>query len=409
MPISLDPQLIEYRFPVILHINDVLPHIDGREEFRAMDRGDHITVDYLFVAEDTFPAIYLPGYDNRRNTVLRECRGLVFDKATGVIIRRGPQKFFNYEERTETKYLPLDKGDFVWMEKLDGSLVAPFKPTNGRLIWGTMAGETDYSEFVNDYVAKNPQYIEVANFLIDNGWTPSFEYCSRRNKVVIDHPFDRLVLHTVRNIISGEYLPYEQMKAFETYGIEVAEKLPLSFDEVLSNMDTAEGIEGYILRFASGHMVKFKTEWYRLLHGCVTGIRFEKDALKLILGGMLDDAKAFMPEDLLNKIEKHSDDVYEGLLESTEYIVKCVWEAEDDGLDRKAVAARFKDDPYFHFIMPAYDDLIDMANRREKMSDTLGTMTFRRLQNTIYEKTWSQTWVDRYRFLYGNKRLDLHE
>lgn len=403
---------VQYKFPVILNIADVLPFIEGKEEFKVMDRGDHLTIDYLFVGPNTFPAILTLEEATRENTVLRECRGLIFDKDTGKIIRRGPHKFFNHRERDETSWMdyPTFNSNYVLLEKLDGSLIAPFKNSEGRMIWGTMAGETDYSEFVNAFVAYHPQYVEVANFLIDNGWTPAFEFCSRKNKVVVDHPVDRLVLHTVRHMISGEYLPIEQVRAFSAYGVEVVDII--EFEQKGKNDNFAHAFraqkewvdtEGFIVRFDSGHMVKLKTDWYCNLHGCVTGIRFEKDVVAIIFNNRLDDLIPFLTEDMIERMEEYSVEVNDELSKTTDYIVTQVQDCLNKEMDRKAIASRYNGHPFFLWIMQCYVDATE--NRREKMSDTLHTMTFRRLRKLIGEHTFSQSWIDRYRFLYGNKRF----
>ncbi|AGR47967.1 putative RNA ligase [Sinorhizobium phage phiM12] len=397
-----DNTFVHYKFPAILHVSDMIEAIKGREEFRMTDRGDHLVFNYAFTTAETFP--HVNSGDDRTAMLLRECRGIAFDKATGTIIRRPPHKFFNYKERRETLNPNFDELRYDFLEKMDGSCISVYR-IGGKLIWGTPAGETDYSPMVEEFVKDNPQYIELANYLIDLNWTPSFEFCSRKNRVVLDHPVDRLVLHSVRNWYTGEYLPYDQMLNFEQLNIEVVHRHNFKrIESVLDYLENLQDSEGLVLRFENGHMIKLKCEWYCNLHGVTTGIRFEKDVLNLIINDLLDDAKPFLPEDMAKRLEDYSNEVYDGLLESTRYIAGCIHDAIRENLNKKQLAERHEHDPFFMFIARGFDDAVN--HRFEKMSDTIETVTFRRLKKEA-SMTSSQTWIDKRRYLYGNKRFDI--
>ena len=45
---------MHYKFPEIRTINDVLPHIAGRDEFIVADKGDYTVINYMVSMADTF-------------------------------------------------------------------------------------------------------------------------------------------------------------------------------------------------------------------------------------------------------------------------------------------------------------------------------------------------------------------
>jgi len=88
---------MHYTFPTITHINDVLPAIQGRDEFIIARKDGYQVVNYAVAFEDTFPPVMTGGdptiqtlddvYDEVA-AVRRECRGLIFDDEGNLISRR---------------------------------------------------------------------------------------------------------------------------------------------------------------------------------------------------------------------------------------------------------------------------------------------------------------------------------
>ena len=91
-------------FPTFNHIDDVIPHIEGWDEFKVMDKGWYTVINYVVAFEETFSYDSHDGSDSYLNTnIRRECRGLIFDNETGNLISRPYHKFFNAGERDETQ------------------------------------------------------------------------------------------------------------------------------------------------------------------------------------------------------------------------------------------------------------------------------------------------------------------
>lgn len=193
---------MKYPFPIIRHIDDVLPHIEGCKDFIVAKKDGYDVINYVVAGNDTFPIVQTVG-----DAIRRECRGLIFCSRTGQLLRRPLHKFFNLGERTET--LP-DAVDFrephFILDKLDGSMIAPFM-LHGRLRWGTKMGLTDVASQAEDWVEQHPKYLTFAAQMVSGGFTPIFEWCSPLNQIVIRHDVSDLFLLAVRHIMTGQYVP----------------------------------------------------------------------------------------------------------------------------------------------------------------------------------------------------------
>lgn len=320
---------MHFPFPTINHIDEVIEAIKGRPEFVVAKRDGFQVINYFVNMEDTFPPVNeVAGGSKkdreakkRRNAILRECRGLVFDYEGKVIARRF-HKFFNVGERLET--LP-DKIDLTkphhLMEKLDGSMITPIPITkNGELTirWGTKMGTTDVASQAEKFVKENPEYEAMARRCVTLNLTPIFEWLSRKQRIVVDHPEDKLVLLAIRNNVTGEYDKFENMRErtmalFPSIPVVKIYSTGQDILSVMNDVNKEEGSEGFIIRFDDGHMVKIKTEWYVRIHKAKEILKFEKDILSLIVNEKLDDVIPLLTDDEINRIRKYESDVVEGI------------------------------------------------------------------------------------------------
>lgn len=193
---------MHYKFPVINTIDDVLPHIKGRDEFIVAEREFGTVVNYMVSMPDTFD---MAGPDDLGGAIRRECRGLKF-YPNGEIAARVFHKWFNVGEKEETlpHHIDMTKPHTI-EEKLDGSMLHPMM-VNDEIRWMTKMGITEVSAQAEEYAIKNPKYQNFAYWCIKEGLTPLFEWCSLKQRIVISYPEDKLVLLAVRNNITGEYL-----------------------------------------------------------------------------------------------------------------------------------------------------------------------------------------------------------
>lgn len=276
---------MNYEFPPIQHISDVRPLVENRDEFViSVDEDTGITsIDYVVMTSDTFPPVI-----DLESAILRECRGIKF-YSDGSVAARPYHKFFNAGERDETQLhnIPMERSA-VWMEKLDGSMVHPVY-VDDRIRFCTRKGLTEVANMADNSRANTDAVNKMCRDTITRGMTPIFEFCSRKNRVVVDHPVDRLVLTGVRSNYDGHYMPYEDMvHVAELYGIEVVKVVEADFMSYRRFLDSYDG-EGVVVRFSNGHMLKMKTDWYLRIHKAMEKIVFEKDVIGLIVNGELDD------------------------------------------------------------------------------------------------------------------------
>ena len=323
---------MQYQFPVINHINDVLPAIEGRKEFVVAQRDGFTVINYVVAMDDTFLPIKMVGGSasqraerSLHNAIRRELRGIIFD-SSGSILSRRLHKFFNVNEREETLANRIDWSiPHVILKKLDGSMITPIV-INGVIRWGTKMGLTDVAAPVEEWVNNNLHYATFANYWHTYGHTPIFEWCSRKQRIVVDYPEDRLVLTAIRNNKTGEYLSYEDMKhTAYLYSIEVVKAFPgnvESMQHLIDSIKDLENAEGWVVRFNDGHMLKVKGDWYLRIHKTKDGLTQEKNIIEMIANGTLDDAKSCMLENDRKKVEEFEHNFWKGFNDYSSNLAK---------------------------------------------------------------------------------------
>lgn len=385
--------MTSYQFPTITHLQQVLDAIVGRDEFvvRVHDEHDFTIVNYLVNFEDTFPPVV-----DERTAILRECRGITFRTSTGEVLSRKYHKFFNLGERPET--LP---GNLDWtityreMEKLDGSMITPLL-INGQVRWCTKMGLTDVAKPVDEFTKDKIVYHEFAKYWMGQGWTPIFEWCSRQQRIVIDYKDDNLVLTAIRNNVSGQYMSFSDMRdEAEAYGIPLVKTGPEIFgfnEEAVEAIRALMGKEGEVWRRDDGHMIKLKAEHYCLLHKTLDHLNHEKDVIRLIVDEKLDDAKPFLPEDLVSKADAFAKAIFHGLRTRASDLF---WEVQADfdnmNGSKKKFAAKVVDRQDMRFAFWAWDHL-------EEGEEALYGFLIQQVGNNLA----SQTKVNDFRWAWGD-------
>jgi RNA ligase len=281
---------MNYDFPQIETIEDVLDDINGYDEIRVMAKGDYTVINYAVAFEETF-AWDLE--DPHASSIRRECRGLIFNKE-GKLISRPYHKFFNAGEKEETQLNKINLYEpHVVLEKLDGSMIRPI-PTADGFVLATKAGVTDIAQQAEEFIADKPEYTEFIRSSIACGLTPIFEWCSRKNRIVIDYPEDQLILTAVRDTLSGTYVNYPLIvETGKNYGIPVVKAVDgLSVQNIelfVKQVREWEDNEGIVLRFDTGHMIKVKADDYILRHKSKESINQEKNVIQVVLDDAVDD------------------------------------------------------------------------------------------------------------------------
>jgi len=91
------------------------------------------------------------------------------------------------------------------------------------------------------------------------------------------------------------------------FGVELVRQYPgtvSSMEKFIEGARNEQDIEGYVIRFDDGHMLKIKADLYVILHKTVSKIQQEKDVWNLILDDKADDLKPLLPEDKREKLDE---------------------------------------------------------------------------------------------------------
>ena len=346
---------MQYTFPAAITLDEVravVARANARLEtnvFIEADRGDYVIFNYVISFPEVFP---FPGTGDadldREYAILRECRGLTFYK-DGRIAALKWNKFFNLLEKPETMPSVIDwrQPHFVY-EKLDGSMITPFIEADGTVSWHTKMGNTDVAKLVAPFVVQSPALYEkfardCASFNDGSGITPMFEFCSRSQRIVVDHPVDRMVLLGARFNDTGKYAGYDTLLEWgKDYRIEVvgrhSSETVGDIDAFLSATAGETGIEGYIIAFENGMRYKVKTDEYRTIHRVVSDLASEKAVVRLIVDNTLDDALPMLADEDRAYVLEFSRKLSEGLGETSKSVDDYVARGQAVTSDQRSFA-----------------------------------------------------------------------
>lgn len=290
------------QFAHINHINDLQEHIKDCAYIGSFTHKNNATVIcYVYNDENSFANIWE-----------RECRGITF-REDGTVAIRTLHKFHNLNERESYRYENLDFSRVVSIDnKLDGSMIA-----TGTLDYKTVVAKSKKS-FDSDVAIKAQEFIdgnsEYTRFCMDmalKNLTPTFEYTSSVNRIVVRYEKEELTLLQIRDNVTGEYLDiHELSNGYDITCVNNAFDKNTSIKDVIRSLENASDIEGVIVNFDSGDKVKIKTPWYLNLHHSVTFVRY-RDIARLVCEQTIDDFRALVVTgnydvidmDIINEIE----------------------------------------------------------------------------------------------------------
>lgn len=214
---------MNYKFPEIRTIDDVLPHVKDREEFIVAEREFGTVINYMVSMPDTFA---MNGPDDLGGAIRRECRGIIFGR-DGIIMSRPFHKFFNVGERDETQVSAIDiTQPHVIMEKMDGSMIRPIL-LDGKLRLGTKMGITDVAFQAEEWINQEGNLFKLRRVYLDfvvtiGKVTPLFEWVAPENRIILDYAEADLVYLGARDNVTGEYMfdpgaPFTQVPRYGSF------------------------------------------------------------------------------------------------------------------------------------------------------------------------------------------------
>ena len=354
---------MHYTFPTIRHIDDVLPHIEGREEFIVAERDFGTVINYVVAMADTFD---MTGPDDLGGAIRRECRGLIFDR-DGNLMSRPFHKFFNINEREETQAHLLDLNtlfDHVIMEKMDGSMIRPIL-VDGYLRLATKMGVTEVSMQAEAWLAaQDPALKKWLRQCVEDSVTPLFEWVSPFNQIVLAYETADLVYLGTRDNATGAYVMDKScpFTVVPQYG-----RVTGNLSNYITRQREAESREGDIIRFADGHMLKVKNDWYVRIHKTLERIVFDRNIVNLIINEEVDDVVPMLPTAQADRVREFENRFWRAFKQKENRLLGQRMNASQTyGDDRKRIALEMvphlenKADASFIFRMLDGHDLRDL-------------------------------------------------
>jgi RNA ligase len=280
------------------------------------------------------------------------------------------------------------------------SMITPVV-AEGRIRFGTKMGITDVAAGAESFAAQHCNIMEFCDMMLDRGKTPIFEWLSRKQKIVVDYPHDRLVLIAIRDNITGRYDTYDEMRGWaRQYGLDLVKTYPGtadSMENLVQDTNELEGAEGWIIRFDDGHMLKIKSAWYVRIHKVKDSLTQEKNVIDLIVNEKIDDTKSFMLDADRHRIDQFEDQFWKGFEQKTLQITLNLNDARTKANgDRKRFAIEISSS-------------LDPITRQVIFSCWDGERDVRtELLNIIKKNVGTSTKIDSVRHLWGGKSWSYH-
>lgn len=339
-------------FPVLVTDAAMRLALADREEIRFMKQANGTSVcSYIVASADTF-----------RDSYSREARGVVFD-ANGKTIARPLHKFFNVNERPETQIAAIDwsKVSRV-MLKRDGSMIHTVAfPEDGRnfTVKSKKSFESDVAKQSKKWLLQRENYIKFCTDMTEAGRTAIFEWTSPIARIVVGYKEDELQLLHVRDNTTGMYLTQGELDVLSAkYDIPLVDAVPFFTENVTQEVvrdlvEMTENIEGWVIQFQNGDMVKLKTKWYMDRHHAMTFLRV-RDIARMVVDETLDDLKAKLVGDGIDIAQIN--EIEQKVVREIDYIIERVemtYEA-NKYLERKDFAILLKGHPHFNLLMQKF-------------------------------------------------------
>jgi T4 RnlA family RNA ligase len=321
---------------------DFVKLLETRKEIREkkeMIEGEEYTiVSYMISTSDLWD-----------EPLATECRGITFD-SEGRCVARTMEKFFNVNENAHTQEKDLDLTDCEIYDKLDGSMISVVRTRHDSLLCKSKKSFTsDVAISAQSFMAKNLSLQGFCDHLIDNGFTPTFEFLSPKHRIVLPVEKESMIVTLARHISTGVYMGYDQLAAICSYYnvpiVQLAD-VPKNLDELKALAESVSGIEGWVIKLANGQRVKLKTREYLNRHKAAS--LSERNIFDLVMSEEIDDVVSINTDprftEALHRVETKIEKDLQATVKTTEDLVK---EWKDSDLDLPTIGKTYSSSPFF--------------------------------------------------------------
>jgi hypothetical protein len=254
---------------------------------------------------------------------MRMSRGITFDTQTGDVVSFPYEKFFNMNEYIDGDLAGLAKKvatqKYIATEKVDGILIHAFYDKHSdKVRLGTRAMlDPDGKGFIDtaeNLMKRGGRYDDIKT-LLQNGNSMILELIDPKYRVVIGYgKKSSLVLHGVRDLKSSKMLDFNETGSMaKNFGLGAVGGRQFNSFQELSDFQakSKEDVEGFVLRFEDGSMIKAKTEAYFDKLKGLKALSYPKIAESILNG---DDWNTFKyekikSEELFDVADKYRADV----------------------------------------------------------------------------------------------------
>lgn len=214
-----------------------------------------------------------------------KARGLFIDTQENKIVARSYDKFFNIDERPETKLEALkDTFSFplsVYLKENGFLGIVGWNPEEDDILITTKSSITgDYSRYFKDslYAVYGYEKIEkMKKYIKRNNLSFVFECCDvKHDRHIIEYPETKVVLlDVISNTVQFNKIPYGALvKLADEIGFKVKQRVCklMNWGEFEAWFNEASGenylyngkpVEGFVIEDANSFMVKYKTYYYK--------------------------------------------------------------------------------------------------------------------------------------------------
>ena len=223
------------------------------------------------------------------------------------------EKFFNLNENPFT--MNLDLSTIQKAEaKADGSLISTFICDDNELSLKTRFSiSSSQCTAAMAWLEKRPTLQQELRSIARKGYTVNMEWCSPDNRIVLSYPESVLTVLNIRNHATGAYVGVEELlvegstfgsSSNNTHEIKkhwVKQYAVPDWKHWIEHVvPDQKDIEGYVLHFESGMLVKLKTKWYSAHHGIKQALTTRinpRELFEIVVDGMSDDLRARFHDD----------------------------------------------------------------------------------------------------------------
>ena len=242
-----------------------------------------------------------------KETIL--CRGLIVDKENNIVEQAFP-KFFSLDQYKDLrnsihqlyglKYKNMfDEVSYVG-DKVDGSLGVLYKASDGPAIATRGSFESEQAIKGTEILrSKYPNFYEKYH---NYNSTHLFEIIYPENRIVVDYGKQEKLVYLGKFVKSRQ--TWHPVIVEKLDGVPCAKSYDFESLKDILEADQPDNMEGYVVQFKSGALLKFKFDDYVRLHRIMTNLS-DKNIWELVKDGVdLEDFLKDIPDEFYKEIEE---------------------------------------------------------------------------------------------------------